>query len=224
VVSEIFSLQGVDFGYSGKGKLFRGLDFCIEDPGFILFQGPSGSGKTSLLKLLNRLYDPDGGEILYRGKPIFSYDPVLLRQQVAYIPQIPVMVEGSVEDNILLPYRFAINRKRMAPSRDAIKKYMERFLLDGIGLGDRATRLSVGEQQRISLIRGLFLEPVVYLLDEPVSALDESSRDRVERFLAEEHTVRGVTMVMVSHLRHNFEGVIPECYRLSGGTLTGEKQ
>ena len=88
---EIFGIRDIDFGYGGKNQLFTGLTCQVWEGEFILIGGPSGSGKTSFFKLLNRLQEPNRGSISFRGRSISEYDPVMLRQQVSYVSQIPVM-------------------------------------------------------------------------------------------------------------------------------------
>ena len=154
--------------------------------------GPSGSGKSTLLRLLNRLADPDSGEIDYRGRPLAGYDPLALRREVALVPQLPALLAGTVESN--LRYAAGLAGKEPDTAR----------CLHLAGLGPEfaardVAKLSVGEQQRAMLGRALAQEPQVLLLDEPTSALDHLARDAIEAALAELRRELEISIVLVSH-------------------------
>src|SRR3954452_17971804 len=152
--------------------------------------GPSGLGKSTLLRLLDRLVDPDAGTVRYRGPDVREYDPLALRRQVCLVPQLPAPLEGTVADNVLYGVRLV--------GGDAdVPRLLELSGLDP-GFADRdASQLSVGEQQRVMLARALALDPEVLLLDEPTSALDETARDEIERTLLELR--ERVSIVLVTH-------------------------
>ena len=155
--------------------------------------GPSGSGKSSLLRLLNRLSDPEFGSILFKGEDVRKIDVLDLRRRAVLVPQLPSLLPGTVAENV-----------RYGPSLQDHEADVN-TCLGRAGLArtyaDRdAGELSVGEQQRVMLARALALEPEVLLLDEPTSALDEVARDGVERTL-EELAREGVAMVLVTHDR-----------------------
>jgi putative ABC transport system ATP-binding protein len=154
--------------------------------------GPSGSGKSTLLRLLNRLADPDRGEIDYRGKPLAGYDPLRLRREVALVPQLPALLEGTVESN--LRYAAELAGKQLDPPR-----CLRLAGLDPEFAGRDVAKLSVGEQQRAMLARALAQEPAVLLLDEPTSALDHAARDAIEAALAELRRQLEISIVLVSH-------------------------
>jgi putative ABC transport system ATP-binding protein len=154
--------------------------------------GPSGAGKSTLLRLFNRLADPDAGSIAYRDRSLNEYEPLALRREVSLVPQLPALLEGTVESN--LAYAAGLAGKEL----DA-----ERCLrLAGLDL-DFAVRdvakLSVGEQQRAMLARALAQEPAVLLLDEPTSALDHTTRDAIEATLAQLRRELEISIVLVSH-------------------------
>ncbi|HEX8958771.1 MAG TPA: ATP-binding cassette domain-containing protein [Solirubrobacterales bacterium] len=154
--------------------------------------GPSGSGKSTLLRLLNRLADPSAGAISYRGRPLADCDPLALRREVSLVPQLPALLEGTVESNV----RYAAGLAGRDPD-------VERCLrLAGLAAGYAGrdvSRLSVGEQQRAMLARSLVQQPRVLLLDEPTSALDEAARDAIEATLAELRRELDISVVLVSH-------------------------
>jgi putative ABC transport system ATP-binding protein len=154
--------------------------------------GPSGAGKSTLLRLLNRLADPDAGTIAYRGKPLGEYEPLALRREVSLVPQLPALLEGTVESN--LAYAAGLAGKELDAER-----CLRLAGLDPDFAGRDVAKLSVGEQQRAMLARALAQEPDVLLLDEPTSALDHSARDAIEATLAELRRELEISIVLVSH-------------------------
>jgi len=154
--------------------------------------GPSGAGKSTLLRLLNRLADPSRGEILYRDRPLDSYEPLALRREVSLVPQLPALLEGTVESNL----RYAAD---LAGEPLETGETLRRAGLDP-GFAERdVAKLSVGEQQRAMLARALAQRPAVLLLDEPTSALDHAARDAVEATLARLRSESNLSLVLVSH-------------------------
>ncbi len=186
----LFELRKVSLARSGRTVLDA---VSAEIPtGATAIVGPSGSGKSTLLRLLNRLADPDRGEIAYRGRPLAGYDPLALRREVSLVPQLPALLEGTVESNL----RYAAGLAGREPD-------VARCLrLAGLGpefAGRDVAKLSVGEQQRAMLGRALAQQPSVLLLDEPTSALDHLARDAIETALAELRRELEISIVLVSH-------------------------
>ena len=154
--------------------------------------GPSGAGKSTLLRLLNRLADPDAGTITYRGRPLAEYEPLALRREVSLVPQLPALLEGTVESNLAYAAGLA--------GKDPVVESCLRLAgLDPDFAGRDVAKLSVGEQQRAMLARALAQEPAVLLLDEPTSALDHTTRDAIEVTLAELRRALEISIVLVSH-------------------------
>jgi putative ABC transport system ATP-binding protein len=154
--------------------------------------GPSGSGKSTLLRLLNRLADPDSGSIAYRDRPLADYEPRQLRREVSLVPQLPALLEGTVESNLAYAARLA-DRELEA------ERCLRLAGLDPEFSGRDVTKLSVGEQQRVMLARALAQQPCVLLLDEPTSALDQTARDAIEATLAQLRRELEISLVLVSH-------------------------
>jgi len=186
----LFELRNVGLDRGGRAVLDR---FSAGIPaGATAIVGPSGAGKSTLLRLLNRLADPDRGGISYRGRPLGAYEPLALRREVSLVPQLPALLEGTVETNL----RYAAELAAEAP---AVEQTLARAGLDRSFAGRDVTKLSVGEQQRAMLARALAQRPAVLLLDEPTSALDHAARDAVEATLAELRRESDLSIVLVSH-------------------------
>jgi len=154
--------------------------------------GPSGAGKSTLLRLLDRLADPEAGTIAYRGRPLDSYDPLALRREVALVPQLPALLEGTVESNVAYA-------ARLAGKETEAGRCLRLAGLDPEFARRDVTKLSVGERQRAMLARALAQEPAVLLLDEPTSALDHAARDAIEATLAKLRRELEISLVLVSH-------------------------
>jgi putative ABC transport system ATP-binding protein len=165
-----------------SGAIVEGFSARIPADGLTAMVGASGSGKTTLLRLLNRLDDPDAGEVLFEGRDVRAYDVLDLRRRVQHVGQVPVTFPGTVADNV-------------GPETPQL---LARVGLDAALAGRDADRLSVGEAQRMCLARALARHPECLLLDEPTSALDTTAKAGIETLicsLADE----GLTVVMVTH-------------------------
>ncbi len=172
--------------------------------------GPSGSGKSTLLRLLNRLMDPDEGTVLYCGADVRERDVLDLRREVSLVPQLPALQEGTVAENVALGPRLA-GRAADVPRALRLAGLDESF-------AERdASRLSVGEQQRVMLARALALEPRVLLLDEPTSALDAAARDAVEATLLDLRRDLSLSYVLVTHDEAQAERLADTVLRLEAG-------
>jgi putative ABC transport system ATP-binding protein len=199
----LFEIQDLTYGYPGRAKVFRNATARIGNGEFLVLEGPSGAGKSTLLRLLCRLEEPDSGTILLRGEPLSAMDPVRLRRRVCYIQQTPTVVEGSVRANLLLPFGFKANSDLARPGDEALRARLLEFLLDEVELDQPASALSVGQKQRLCLIRALLLEPEAMLFDEPTSALDKQSAAVVMDAAKRLHSA-GVGVILVTHaVDHN---------------------
>jgi putative ABC transport system ATP-binding protein len=186
----LFELEDVTYSRGGEVVLKDVRARLPVGAGSLL--GPSGSGKSTLLRLLNRLADPDSGRVLYEGRDVREYDPLALRREVSLVPQLPALIEGTVHDNVAYG-------PRLAGRSFNARSCLELAGLDPAFEGRDASRLSVGEQQRVMLARALALEPRVLLLDEPTSALDQAARDAVEGTLRQLRARTAISLVVVTH-------------------------
>jgi UDP-glucose/iron transport system ATP-binding protein len=207
----LFELRDVSLD-RGERRVLDAVTAAIP-AGAAAIVGPSGAGKSTLLRLLDRLADPDAGTIAYRGEPLDSYDPLALRREVALVPQLPSLLEGTVESN--LAFAAGLAGKRL----DAERCLRLAGLDPGFAARD-VSKLSVGEQQRAMLARALAQEPRVLLLDEPTSALDRAARDAVEATLAELRRELEISLVFVSHDPEQARRLADWALRLEGGRVT----
>ncbi|WP_420848171.1 ABC transporter ATP-binding protein [Natranaerofaba carboxydovora] len=177
--------------------------------------GESGSGKTTLLKLLNQIITHDHGEIFYNDKPINEIDTITLRREVVMLPQNPIITEGSIKDNLNLGL---ILSEQPLKEDNSLIELLKLFKLDK-DLEDDATKLSGGEKQRIALARLMLMEPEVFLLDEPSSALDENLENYTMEKFIDYSTKRNKTVVMITHSRKIGEAFADYIINIENGKI-----
>jgi len=163
----LFALENVRYT-RGDRLVFSDLNVAFAK-GTTALAGPSGVGKSTLLRLLNRLADPDSGRILYPERDLRQYNVLELRREVTVVPQLPAPLPGSIAENV----RYG---PRLCDRQCDVNRALVLAGLDGAFAARSAQQLSVGEQQRMMLARALALEPAVLMLDEPTSAFDSADR------------------------------------------------
>ncbi|MGB9864120.1 MAG: phosphate ABC transporter ATP-binding protein [Candidatus Saccharicenans sp.] len=200
------SLKKVNVFY-GKNQVLKNISLQIPERRITVIIGPSGCGKTTLLKCFNRLLDEVEevrveGEILVDGKNIYDpdVDVTLVRKKMGLLSQKPQVLPMSIYDNVAFGPRLHGLKDKKALDR-VVEKYLR---LAGLWeevkdrLGEPAHRLSIGQQQRLCLARGLAVEPEILLCDEPTSALDPQSSRNVEAQLL--RLKENYTIVLVTHI------------------------
>ncbi|MDH5510764.1 MAG: ABC transporter ATP-binding protein, partial [Nitrospinota bacterium] len=158
----------------------------------VLISGKSGAGKTTLLRILAWMESPTAGSMFLEGKAYQEYSPPTLRKSALLVPQIPVMFEGDVRRNMLMGVC-------EGPSDKELCWWLERLGLAPELLGKSATALSMGQKQRVALIRGLLVRPKLALLDEPASGLDLESAELMRGLIAELVENDRMAVVLTSH-------------------------
>ena len=196
---EILSIENVSLKKEDKNgikkEILNGISFSLSEGKSVSILGPSGSGKSSILKLLNRLDDPDSGNILFNGKKHNTYDVTELRKRIALIWQTPIVFKETVRDEIC--FALKISKRDYKLDDNELLDFGRKFGFDESFLEKNPQEMSVGEKQRLSLIRALILKPDVLLLDEPTSALDIHSKAKVSALIktALNNSLKGIIMV-----------------------------
>ncbi|WP_372013306.1 ABC transporter transmembrane domain-containing protein [Pseudoxanthomonas sp. 10H] len=177
----------------------HGFDLHVRPGETVALVGPSGAGKSTVLSLLLRFHDPQSGSVRIDGVDLRDTDPAQLREQVALVPQQPVLFAASALDNIRYGRLQASEAEVQAAARAAEADGFIEALPEGYAseLGERGSRLSGGQQQRIAIARALLKDAPVLLLDEATSALDAQSERAVQHAL--ENLMRGRTTLVVAH-------------------------
>ncbi len=184
--------------------------------------GPSGSGKSTLLRLLNRMEDPSEGVILFDGRPLPEYEVTRLRRKVSLVFQTPILFEGTVRENLLVPLRLC-HEDRAYQNHAELEDLLETVGLPRALLHRSADQLSVGQQHRVAIARALVNRPDVLLLDEPTSALDPTASQRLLETVAGLRRRIGLTVVMVTHTVEHARLVGDRTMLLVGGRIVEEQ-
>ena len=192
------SLAGKDIHLSfGTNKVLRGVSIDVPAGTTTTVIGPSGSGKSTLLRALNRLHEPEQGDILLDGKSVLKDDPDKLRQRIGMVfQQLNLFPHKTVADNIALG-----PQKLLGLSKDAARAAaMDQLELVGLAnkADSRPGNLSGGQQQRVAIARALAMKPEVMFFDEATSALDPELVKGVLALMAD-LAEGGMTMVVVTH-------------------------
>jgi putative ABC transport system ATP-binding protein len=182
--------------------------------------GPTGAGKTVLLRALARLDPVSEGEILWQGSAVHGGHVPAFRTKVMYLHQRPVLVEGSVEHNLRLPFSLREHRNQQF-DRGRIVDWLQNLGRDESFLTKNNQDLSGGESQLSGLLRALELDPQVLLLDEPTAALDAHATELVEKLLSKWFALRPRerAYVWVSHDTEQTERMCDNVFRMKSGRL-----
>ena len=175
------------------------LTFTVPPGKVLVLVGPSGCGKTTVLKMVNRLIEPSDGRILINGVDVTESDPAILRRAIGYvIQQVGLMPHLTIARNVgMVPRLLKWHRGRI---RARVDELLELIGLPPDEYRDRyPAQLSGGQQQRVGLARALAADPPVMLMDEPFSAVDPITRDRLQDDFLELHRAVAKTVVFVSH-------------------------
>ncbi len=158
--------------------------------------GPNGAGKSTLLLTLARLLKPEHGEIWFNGKPAAAESALRYRRRIGLVMQDPLLFDMSVYENVASGLTFrGVPKNEIAPR---VEKWLAQLGISHLA-GRRASELSGGEGQRVSLARALVLDPELLLLDEPFSALDSPTRTRLIDDLGRILPESGVTTIFITH-------------------------
>jgi len=175
------------------------VSLTVEAGELITIVGTSGGGKTTLLKMVNRLYEPDSGQILLAGRDIMAQDPVQLRHGIGYvIQQVGLFPHMTVAANVAVTPKLLKWDKARTAAR--VAELLELVGLDPAEFSGRyPAQLSGGQQQRVGLARALACDPAVMLLDEPFGAIDAITRTGLQNELLKIHTAHRRTYLFVTH-------------------------
>ncbi len=195
---EAIRFHGVEFAYDDEKVLDR-IELTIRTGEVVALVGSSGSGKSTLVNLVPRFYDPTSGRITVDGEDLRDVTLASLRAQIGLVTQETILFDDTIRNNIAygradVPLERAIGAARAAQAHEFIEK-----LPDGYQtvIGERGSRLSMGQRQRIAIARALLKDPPILILDEATSALDAESETLVQRAL--DVLMKGRTSLVIAH-------------------------
>ena len=158
--------------------------------------GPNGAGKSTLLLALARLIKPARGQMTFNGSPISQMNDLEYRRKISFVFQDPLLMDMTVEKNIALGLKFRGTNKDEIRAR--VNRWSKAMGVDSL-LGRRASQLSGGEAQRVSLTRAFVLNPELLLMDEPFSAVDPPTRAQLLNDLSSLLSQDNRTTIFVTH-------------------------
>jgi len=197
----IIDIQNVTQSYETGSPVLRDVSLAIPKGAFVTIIGPSGCGKTTLLRLINGMTNFDSGRIQVMNKDLESWDKIQLRRSIGYaIQQGSLFPHLSVRQNI----EFVLS---LSKTSNQIINVRVNDLANIMGFDDRQLNalpsdLSGGQQQRVGVARALASKPEIVLMDEPLGALDNITRRKLQLELKVMHQKLGITFVMVTHDLH----------------------
>jgi ATP-binding cassette subfamily B protein len=199
---ESVEFSGVSFAYpSTDVRVLNDVNFTINSGGFVGIMGHTGAGKSTILKLIERFYDPDVGSVLINGQDINHYTLESVRERIGFVSQDPFLFYGTIRENIAYAREVDDEEVISALKTAGIWDFVSE-LDEGMHsmVGDRGVRLSGGQRARISLARALLKSPDVLILDEASAALDAETEMRIQKSLFDGNGGERLTIAVAHRL------------------------
>eukprot|EP00045_Choanoeca_perplexa_P011532 m.122911 g.122911 ORF g.122911 m.122911 type:complete len:772 (+) comp15664_c0_seq1:104-2419(+) len=195
------ALKDVIFRYPARPDttVLDKASFTVPQGSVVALVGPSGGGKSTIVALLERWYDPEGGVVSIGGRDVKTLDPEWLHHNMALVGQEPVLFAMSIKDNIKYGKATATDEEVHQAAQQANAHSFILGFEDGYDtkVGERGVRLSGGQKQRIAIARALLMDPQILLLDEATSALDAESEHLVQEAI--DRAMVGRTVLVIAH-------------------------
>lgn len=183
----------------GQTAAVDDLSFTVKEGETFVLLGTSGCGKTTTLKMINRLIEPDAGEVMINGKNIRGRAPEILRRRMGYVLQdVGLFPHYTIEENIaIVPNLLKWDKVKI---RSRAETLLEKFNLSpDIYLSLYPDQLSGGQKQRVGFARALMANPPILLMDEPLGALDPVTRHQIQKEFKHLDVLKGKTIILVTH-------------------------
>ena len=191
--------DGVEFGYEGRPGVLKDISMRIPPGQAVAIVGPTGAGKSTLASLLPRFYEVDGGTVRLDGHDVRDLKVADMRKQFSIVLQEPVLFSGTIESNIKYGKQDATMEEVIEAAKAANAHDFISQMPDGYNtlLGERGTRISGGERQRIAVARAFLRDAPILILDEPTSSID--SRTEAVILDALDRLMQGRTTILIAH-------------------------
>jgi ATP-binding cassette subfamily B protein len=177
--------QAVDFRYSEQEQVLNNFTLHIQPGESVALVGHTGAGKSSIIKLIARFYEFQSGQIFVDGRDIRSLELTSYRQHLGIVSQVPFLFAGTVADNIRYGRPQATDAEIEAMARRIGNGEWLETLPDGLNsdVGERGSRLSMGQRQLVALTRVLLQEPSIFILDEATASVDPFTESQIQQAL-----------------------------------------
>ena len=191
--------EGVTFGYNPDVPVLEGVSFEAKPGQAVAIVGRSGAGKTTLVNLVPRFYDANGGAVIVDGRDVRTLKIKSLRESIGIVLQDSILFTGTIRENILYGRPHATETEMLHAARMAHVDEFAESLPDGYDtpVGQRGVTLSGGQKQRISIARAFLCNPKILILDEATSNLDSRAEMIIQSALRE--LMRGRTTLVIAH-------------------------
>jgi ATP-binding cassette, subfamily B, bacterial len=191
--------QNVYFSFNKTRRILKDMNLVIKPKEKVALVGPSGAGKSTITKLLFRFFDVERGKIIVGNQNIAKVTQDSLRENIALVPQEPILFHRTIMDNIRYGRRDAMDKEVIEAAKRAHAHEFIEGLQDGYEtfVGERGVKLSGGERQRVAIARAILKNAPILVLDEATSSLDSESEALIQEAL--EELMRDKTTIVIAH-------------------------
>lgn len=198
-IKEAVALNHVDFGYDSQKLVLKDVSITVNKGEMVALVGPTGSGKTTIMNLLNRFYDVNGGSVTFDGIDIRELDLDLLRSQVGIVLQESVLFSGTICENIAFGKPEATEAEVIAAAKQANIHEFVMTLEKGYDteITEENNLFSTGQKQLMSIARTILTNPELLILDEATSNVDTVTEAKIQRAMDE--AIKGRTSFVIAH-------------------------
>lgn len=222
VADQTLAMQHVNFAYDDDGKvILSDVSFEAKPNTVVAFAGPSGGGKSTIFGLLERYYQPQGGQITIGDQDVNQISLNAWRSQIGYVSQDSAIMAGTIRDNLTYgsDQRYSDDQLWHVLALASADKFV-RAMADGLDtqVGERGVKVSGGQRQRLAIARAFLRDPKILMLDEATASLDSESEAMVQRALGE--LMKGRTTLVIAHRLSTIVDA-DQIYFIEGGRVSG---